>query len=216
MYVTPSLTVGFHGCSEKVANDVLNGHQTLRRSENAYDWLGHGYYFWESSNERALHWAKKDKQLAKPSAVGAFLKLGNCLDLLNIEHLERVKAAHQLLDAELKQLGQSLPSNTALQQGIPLFRELDCKVLLRLQQFNNENIAQKLQLDSTEGQNRRLIQRDPDFIDSVRGMFPEGEELYPGAGFRSKNHIQICIINPNCMVGYFLPRDNSNSWYKTL
>ena len=36
--------------------------------------------------------------------------------------------------------------------------------------------------------------------------FWEGQELYPNAGFREKNHIQICVCNPNCIKGYFLPR----------
>ena len=35
--------------------------------------------------------------------------------------------------------------------------------------------------------------------------FWEGQELYPNAGFREKNHIQICVCNPNCIKGYFLP-----------
>ena len=42
--------------------------------------------------------------------------------------------------------------------------------------------------------------------DSVRGVFWEGNELYPSAGFQEKNHIQIAIINPNCIKGFFLPR----------
>lgn len=43
--------------------------------------------------------------------------------------------------------------------------------------------------------------------DSVRGVFWEGKELYPGAGFADKNHIQLCVRNPNCIKGFFLPRD---------
>ena len=43
--------------------------------------------------------------------------------------------------------------------------------------------------------------------DSVRGVFWEGKPLYPNAGFAEKNHIQICICNPNCIKGYFLPRN---------
>jgi hypothetical protein len=43
-------------------------------------------------------------------------------------------------------------------------------------------------------------------FDSVRGVFIEGQALYPGAGFHDKNHIQICIRNPNCIKGFFLPR----------
>lgn len=41
--------------------------------------------------------------------------------------------------------------------------------------------------------------------DSVRGVFPEGGEVYPGSGFVDKTHIQICIVNPNCIKGYFNP-----------
>lgn len=44
-------------------------------------------------------------------------------------------------------------------------------------------------------------------FDSVRGVFWEGNELYPQAGFREKNHIQLCIKNPNCIKGFFLPRE---------
>lgn len=34
----------------------------------------------------------------------------------------------------------------------------------------------------------------------------EGHSLYPNAGFAEKDHIQICVCNPNCIKGYFLPR----------
>jgi hypothetical protein len=34
----------------------------------------------------------------------------------------------------------------------------------------------------------------------------EGRKLYPNAGFRKHNHIQIAILNPNCIKGVFLPR----------
>jgi len=44
-----------------------------------------------------------------------------------------------------------------------------------------------------------------DVYDSVRGVFVEGNELYPTAGFRDKNHIQIAIKNPECIKGFFLP-----------
>jgi len=45
--------------------------------------------------------------------------------------------------------------------------------------------------------------------------FWEGNELYPNAGFRKKNHIQICIRNPNCIKGYFLPR-KINSGFNSI
>lgn len=43
-------------------------------------------------------------------------------------------------------------------------------------------------------------------FDSVRAAFIEGDTIYPGAGFNEKTHIQICIINPDCIKGFFLPR----------
>ncbi|MBB1441019.1 hypothetical protein H5202_20645 [Shewanella sp. SG41-4] len=74
---------------------------------------------------------------------------------------------------------------------------------------------QDLNLPNMSGQNKRKIQNHPEFIDSVRGMFPEGDELYNGAGFRDKNHIQLCIVNPNCIIGFFDPIQH-NSWYKSI
>jgi hypothetical protein len=38
---------------------------------------------------------------------------------------------------------------------------------------------------------------------TVRAMFPEGAELYPGAGFREKTHIQICVREPEQILGAF-------------
>ncbi len=49
-------------------------------------------------------------------------------------------------------------------------------------------------------------------FDSVRGMFIEGEELYHGAGFRAKDHIEIAVRNPNCIKGYFLPKKLNNTY----
>jgi hypothetical protein len=44
-------------------------------------------------------------------------------------------------------------------------------------------------------------------FDSVRAAFIEGDPIYEGAGFNEKTHIQICIINPICIKGFFLPRN---------
>lgn len=43
--------------------------------------------------------------------------------------------------------------------------------------------------------------------DTVRGLFVEGDPIYPNAGFTEKTHVQISVINPNCIKGYFLPRE---------
>lgn len=53
----------------------------------------------------------------------------------------------------------------------------------------------------------KLANKEGVKFDSVRAAFWEGESLYEGAGFRKQNHIQIAIINPNCIKGIFLPRE---------
>lgn len=215
MYISPSIVVGFHGCDSSVFDSVVKDGANLSNSENTYDWLGHGMYFWEGSYERAFEWAKHSSNIQNPAVIGAFIKLGNCVDLLDSEDLQNIAAAYQILKEEYTQLNIKLPKNSVIKQGISFIRELDCQVVLRLQQLNNELITKELKLDNMSGQNKRKIQNHPAFIDSVRGMFPEGNELYEGAGFREKNHIQLCIVNPNCIMGYFDPR-KQNSWYKKV
>ncbi len=139
--------------------------------------------------------------------------MGNCIDLLDAEYLGQAKDAYDVLKQELEILGQPLPKNKVVVDDISFVRELDCQVIMRLQKMNNDLIAEDLGLENTE--DKRKIQNHPDFIDSVRGMFPEGPPLYTNAGFRSKNHIQLCIVNPNAIIGYFNPK-HRNSWYKPV
>ena len=215
MYVSPGVVVGFHGCDRTVFDSVIKNGSSISGSENDYDWLGHGVYFWEGSYERALDWAKRSEKIKKPAVIGAFIKLGNCIDLLDAEHLEKVKSTYEIYKLECHQLGVELPKNRVLVDDISFVRDLDCQVILRLQQLNNELITQDLNLPNMAGQNKRKVQNHPEFIDSVRGMFPEGDELYEGAGFRDKNHIQLCIVNPNCIIGFFDPI-HRNNWYKSI
>ena len=213
MYVSPQIVVGFHGCDRTVADLVIQQNTHLSSSENKYDWLGHGIYFWEGSYERAYLWAKNSSKVPNPAVIGAFIRLGNCLDLLDTAKIEYLKLGYEILEQEANKLKVDLPQNKSFRNGISFNRELDCEVIQRIHQFNNELIANRLDLPNTEGENKGRIQCHPDFIDSVRGMFPEGDEVYPGAGFLSQNHIQLCIVNPNCIIGYFNPI-NQNDDYK--
>ena len=45
----PNLVLGFHGCSKDTFDAVIQNGQHLKKSENDYDWLGNGIYFWENS-----------------------------------------------------------------------------------------------------------------------------------------------------------------------
>ncbi len=190
MYTTRTgLTLGFHGTDASIVQQVLTGQTELEPRNNPYDWLGNGIYFWDNSPSRALQWATELSQrpgsnIRQPAVIGAILDLGNCLDLLDYDNLEYLKSAFRLLQTSLAVSGTKLPSNRGHTADL-LLRELDCAVIQMLHA-------------SFEAEAR------PAF-DSVRGVFWEGEPIYETAGFREKNHIQICVRNLDCIKGYFLP-----------
>ena len=67
-------------------------------------------------------------------------------------------------------------------------RKLDCAVIRYAHAISKEN--------GTE-------------FDTVRSVFWEGETLYENAGFRRNNHIQIAVLNDDCIKGVFLPKSTS-------
>ncbi len=196
-----NLIFGFHGCDRSLCDSLVNNKtRKLNYSENKYDWLGKGMYFWENDPKRALDWAKwlktrpqnSKQQIKNPAVLGAVICLGNCLDFTEQENLLRIKNHYEKLEKEAKEKGIKLPKNSG---GKDLYkRELDCLVI---------NSYIKIQKDSGNE------------YDSVRGVFFEGNELYPSAGFREKDHIQIAIINPNCIKAFFKERI-SDSKFKSV
>ena len=81
----PGLLIGFHGCEETVRDDVIAGVTILNPSQNKYDWLGNGIYFWENNYERAVDFARNPpgkRKISSPAVLGAVIDLQYCLDLL--------------------------------------------------------------------------------------------------------------------------------------
>ena len=197
----PQIVLGFHGCDKEVAENVIKNQYSLLKSNNNYDWLGHGVYFWENNYKRALEFANEMmnlnregiKKIKNPSVIGAVISLGNCLNLLDSEYLEFVQLSYDLYSEAQSIAGYPLPVNKPIKSGKDLLlRHLDCAVIEFLHTYNE------------------VMENDP--FDSVRGVFFEGDELFPGAGFKEKNHIQVCVRNPNCIKGFFHPRDLDDSF----
>lgn len=192
----PTFVYGFHGLDETIAYEILNKKTDFRPSYNSYDWLGKGIYFWENNYERAQQYAIEDSRRAttkikKPFVLGAILDLGNCFDLLDQKYLDFLKFSHTEFEKSIKETNRPMPQNVPF--GTYDFdfkkRELDCAVIRYA-----HTLAEKEGLK----------------FDSVRAAFWEGEPLYEGAGFRSANHIQLAILNPDCIKGIFLPREKSS------
>src|SRR5690242_6921397 len=111
--------------------NVLNGIDQLRVSNNEWDWLGGGVYFWEQNPARALEYAEdcaSGKQKNKipikhPFVVGAIIELGNCLNLLEPGSINIVKEAHRSLEKLIKESNLKMPVNKGAK------RLLDCAVI---------------------------------------------------------------------------------------
>ncbi|CAN7200813.1 hypothetical protein LJR118_000589 [Acidovorax sp. LjRoot118] len=184
----PSFILGFHGCSKDVADQVLTGAiEHLKPSEKEYDWLGHGIYFWEGNPGRAWEWAlarQRDGVIAEPAVLGAIIDLKHCLDLFDHHGLASVKTTHDELRTAFDLFGFDMPKNVGKSPD-KAGRRLDCAVLNSLHKLRERNKETA--------------------YDSVRAPFLEGDPLYEGAGFRSYNHIQICVRHRACIKGYFKP-----------
>ncbi len=185
------LVIAYHGCDASVAHDVLEKEGSLKPSQNDYDWLGHGIYFWEHGPSRALDWARQQQvrgKIRKPAVIGAILHLGNCFDLLDTYFTNVLADVFPSFREATTALDGSFSNSPAhAQDSDTLLRRLDCAVI-------NWAIG-------------KFQQTNPDQprFQSVRGVFQEGEPAFPESTIRRKSHIQIAVRDPACIVGYFRP-----------
>jgi hypothetical protein len=177
------IIVGYHGCPNSFANKVLSGKlQTgeWQTSQNTYDWLGEGIYFWEHSPGRALRWATE--RYGKRSAVlGAVIQLGACFDLLHETITSLLAASYPKFAESFAATGDPLPVNRGIDKKL---RELDCAVI-------NDCLD-------------RLARHAVSF-DTVRGAFLEGPPVFPGTTLSTETHIQIAVRRVDCILGIFRP-----------
>ena len=181
--LSSSFVLGYHGCDQDVGERLLAG-TAFNPSDNDYDWLGPGIYFWEANPQRGYEFAaevayRRGSGIVTPFVIGAVIDLGMCLDLTTSIGLDWVRGAHQSLVEVHQDSGSLMPVNSEDQ----LRRKLDCAVIRRL-----HTILDGKQLPS---------------IDTIKAVFTEGPPVYPGSGFREKTHIQIAVRNPACIKGVF-------------
>jgi hypothetical protein len=200
----PHFVLGYNGCDRDDGESALRSEAPdgLVPSNNGYDWLGTGIYFWEADPVRAHEWAletsarhvrrNKDKgtpiKLRRPFAVGALINLGNCLDLTTVEGVEILTEGYESYLADFKELrkasiGLTLPANKRTADG-KMLAYLDDQVINYTCRHYEKQRGQP--------------------IDTVRALFPEGDKVYPGSQFRKKTHTQICVRKPaSAIMAYF-------------
>jgi hypothetical protein len=181
------MVIAYHGCAKTTADPILDGKKKFKASENDYDWLGSGIYFWEFGYDRALRWAKaqvKRRKSGEAAVVGAVIQLGNCFDLLDTGSTAKLAEAHSAFVKALPE-GTKVPTNRNLKSDRDRkLRQLDCAVL---------NFYLKALDEERRG------------YDSVRGAFIEGEPAFEGSDIKKENHIQIAVRTPACILGVFRP-----------
>lgn len=184
--LSPAFVLGFHGCDKSVGEGLLAGGK-FKQSENVYDWLGSGIYFWESNPRRGYEWAVErssrpgGSRIKEPFVIGAVIDLGLCLDLTTSEAAIKIKTAYDSLVATYSATGKALPKNKMLRP------ELDCDVINWLHYIRKKEGDEPFQ--------------------SVKGVFIEGDPIYPDANFKQNTHIQIAVRDPKCIKGVFRVSD---------
>ncbi len=190
------MIIAYHGCDASVVAKVLSGDDTLVPSEEEHDWLGPGIYFWEHGPQRAYDWAVEEKQrnpekIQKPDVLGAYINLGQCFDLLDTANTRLLQAMYPQFQRFITESGKPMPENKpAPGKSDPdkVLRFLDCAVI----KYALDKVAAKGVVYQT-----------------VRGVFVEGGQAFPGAGIMLKSHIQISVRDPGCIVGFFRPKEGS-------
>lgn len=202
--VKSNLIIGFHGCERHVRDALLLNPHDYKISRKPFDWLGHGLYFWENNYDRALQWATEKKERGKikePAVIGAVLQLGYCCDFLEQRYIRFLASYYGTMKSTYEFIGRELPQNNDPSHDVhknKILRHLDCTII----EFMHARILEQVKEDKvSKGYSEYKV------FDSTRGVFIEGGPAFEGAGLFEKSHIQICIRNPNCIRGFFMPRD---------
>jgi len=197
-----SFVLGYHGCGADVARRVIVEGVPLLHSDEDYDWLGPGAYFWEADPKRAWEWAKTKAgrgDIEEPAVVGAVIDLRHCLDLVSREDVGLLRMAYDSFVKLQTKSGLPVPQNrspSTEDENVLLLRFLDCAVLRHLHRIIEDSDDSGL---------------EP--FDTVRGMFSEGGEAFPGSGLYRKSHVQIAVRNNDCIRGLFFPLENGSRMF---
>ena len=196
--LSSSFVLGYHGCDRAVGEKLIAG-TPFNTSENEWDWLGSGVYFWVANPLRGLEFAQllqrwrkatgHGSQINEPYVVGAVIDLGFCLDLTSSTGVEAVVSAYHDFVQYCLTAGVAAPRNEGGEDS--LYRKLDCAVINHL-----HGIRRAGGLSS---------------FDSVKGVFIEGGTIYPGSGFHRRTHVQVCVRDLACIKGVFRVPDDQLS-----
>lgn len=176
--------VGYHGTTRDAADTMVNG-SPIAPSTNDDDWLGHGVYFWEHAPKQAWWWAQR-RYGKRAAVVGAMIRLGRCLDLLDPSNVDLLTEARQALGSELRKAGLAVPANHNTHKF------LDCVV------FNH--LYKTMDSAGHRFETCRAV-----FVPMQGGRMPR---LWTRSGVFRGGHIQISIREPANIVALWHVRED--------
>jgi hypothetical protein len=166
--------VGHHGTSRQIAETVLS--KGFRASQNAYDWLGDGAYFWQDAPLRAMEWATQ--AFGTDAAVlEATIEARDFINLLDVEWMSWLTDVFDQYLDEIKRSGRAVPVQT------DRAHRLDREVI-------NFGIS--------------ILESGGISVRGVIGAFREGRPVFTNSALYSHSHVQIAVrdlsLITNCRI----------------
>ena len=205
--------MAYHGCDVTTRDDLVSGSlKSLNLSENNYDWLGNGVYFYEADSTRALKYAKTSAKnlsqlltaqaIGTPAVVGAILDVERWLDITTQFGISQFTEGLESLKANIEAAGVNMPTNKPAFEGDQdsLHRALDRAVFENVHAMRKGKLLEALAADQVDID---LVLGCAEF-QAVRGAFQQGGAIANGSAIHGDSHIQIALREPKCVLGWFL------------
>ncbi|MDR1442927.1 MAG: hypothetical protein LBJ02_11220 [Bifidobacteriaceae bacterium] len=164
--------IAYHGTSTAAALSIDGGQ--IKFSQNKYDWLGDGAYFFESGRSRASDWAAQ-LHPAGWAVFEASISTAGSLDLADPASVQLMTWEERRLRREHEERGEEVPGQ--LENGN---HNLDRLVINRL--------CEHLEAAGIQ-------------VKTVRGVFQEGDPPYPGSALHGRSHVQIAVRDLDAIHG---------------
>lgn len=160
--------------------------EDFRPSENDWEWLGHGVYFWQDAPERAFAWAREwhgRKGYKGPIAVvAARIQLLDYIDLLD-------QAGMRLVTDYASALQKKVADEVRLLSNEYPMHRLDCEF------FNS--ITTMLLSEGIE-------------VRGYRAACVEGEPITHGSPIYDRSHVQLAVIDQTTILKKWIIEDVEN------
>ena len=177
----PLTAIGYHGTTEEAADKLVR--ENFQLSENSWEWLGHGVYFWQDAPKRAREWARSWLSLRKKydgpvAVVAAEIDLTDFVDMLDLEGVQRMREV-------VESFAQQDDGSTRVNE--PPKNYLDCAIF---------NVATKML--SSEG-----LQ-----VAGYRACCVEGTRLVENSPIYDRSHVQLAVLDQSTILRKWLVKDD--------